>query len=607
MDDRLRQIKNFKSQNSDCGQAPIRIEVSRDHLTAYLFVTPGYVPTISEITEALNAEGIVYGIKDEEKISVFISNIELYDHTMIIATGRPFTHGRDASIEYLFEYDDRSSTDAVSDRGRDRIDFKRIGIISSVRRGEPIARKIPAVQGEVGITVYGQELPGEWGIDIHIEAGANVSTSENKREFIAEIDGAPIINNGLLRVDPIHIIESDVDYRTGNIKFDGTVAVKGSIMDEFEVEAAGDIIVENTIQAARVVAGGNIIVKRGILTRGKGLVRAEGSVYAKFIENSVVEAEGNVLVETAILNSSVNCNGRVVALTEEGAIIGGRILASDRIVTRNLGSTAHVATYTQVGYRYEMQRRYINELLKLRAVQAKLNEFQKSYENIVRTGMGLEKLGEIRGKIVQLVRVQKQMQEDIPEIAAHRIFNQYAMIEVENNVYPGSSINIGDTCYTVKTETRFASFKWDPNDKLVYMSSFDTTGIGVSDSDNNPRTVLIIDDSKSVRKSLRMIFERINYRVVDEAEDGEIGIQKYRQFRPSLVTCDISMVNLNGIETLKAIRSENNNAKVIMISSNKDKKKVYDCIANGAADYILKPFMPSKVIAVVNSISESNL
>ncbi|HOO57589.1 MAG TPA: FapA family protein [bacterium] len=592
------------SQNSpDTILDKLEIDVSRDHFTAYLRVKQGAEPGLEDIKKRLKNERITYGIKDYEKVSIFLDNMDLYDNTLIIASGKPFTNGNSAKIEFRFEADSRSEIDEHLG-GESSIDFRRVGTISSVRKGDVVAVKTPAEQGEEGITIYGQTLPGEWGMDVILSAGPNVSLSKNGMEYISEIDGAPIVSNGMIRVDPIYIIEGDVDYSTGNITFDGTIAVKGSILDGFEVNARGDIIVENTIQSARVVAGGDIVVKRGILTRGKGLVSAEGNIFAKFIENSVVESENNIVVENAIMNSRVYCNGRIIAMTEEGSIIGGQLIAHDRIICKNLGSPAHPTTVVQVGFKYDVQKKYIEASTKFRQVQKQIRQIQKNYEYVSKTDSNdLDKLGELRGKMIKLIKVQDQMKEDLAEIAARRVFNQFSMIEIEQALYQGVHVLIGDSRYQVQKEAKYASFKWDSEDKSMYLTSFDETGQGLrKGSSSKARTVLIIDDSKSVRKTLGMILERMGLSVVDEAEDGEIGVEKYKQHKPTIVTCDIAMVNMNGIETLKEIRKLNPNAKVVMISSNRDKNKVLDCVMNGAKDYVLKPFVPARVTTIIKTV-----
>jgi uncharacterized protein len=586
--------------------APMEIEVSRDHFTAYLHVKPGVHPTYEDVMRLLQAEKITAGIKDSEKIRLFLENTDLYDNTLIIASGKPFTLGTDAQIKYYFETDSRNEAEEDV-AGRQKIDFRNVGSIVSVKAGDVIAAKVPAVQGEGGVTIYGQNLPGEWGMDVTLKAGENVKMSASGLEYIAEVGGAPIISKGTIRVDPIYIVDGDVDYSTGNITFHGTVAIRGSILDGFEVAASGDVIVENTIQSARVSAGGDVVVKRGILTREKGLVTADGNIYAKFIENATVECEGNVVVETAILNSRVYSNNRVIAMQNDGTIIGGRVIAFDRIICRNLGSTVHTTTIAQVGYRFEVQRKYLDGLARLHAVQKQIKEIQKNYEYVsAAKSEDMDRIGKLRGDMVKLVRIQDQMKEDLTELNNGRIFNQFAMVEVEQTIFPGVNILIGDIRHSVGKEATYASFKWDSDQKNIYLASFDESGQGALKSTSaKAKTVLIIDDSKAVRKTLRMILEKIGLKVLDEAEDGAIGVEKYKQLRPTLVTCDIMMVNMNGVETLREIRKENSKQRVVMISSIRDKSKILDCVMAGASDYILKPFVPSKVITVIKNVLES--
>ena len=87
-----------------------RIEVSRDHFTAYLHVNPTVRQgdlNSREIRLALASAGITHGVKDNERIETFLENLELYDHTLIVASGKPFTQGEDARVEFLFETDAR--------------------------------------------------------------------------------------------------------------------------------------------------------------------------------------------------------------------------------------------------------------------------------------------------------------------------------------------------------------------------------------------------------------------------------------------------------------------------------------------------------------------
>lgn len=109
-------------------------------------------------------------------------------------------------------------------------------------------------------------------------------------------------------------------------------------------------------------------------------------------------------------------------------------------------------------------------------------------------------------------------------------------------------------------------------------------------------TVVVVDDSKMSRKILRNILEEAGYAVVAEATDGEEGIATYMQYRPDILTLDITMPNMDGIEALKEIMSADKNARVIMISAAGQQQKIIEALKIGAEKFITKPFEPNDVI-----------
>jgi two-component system chemotaxis response regulator CheY len=108
--------------------------------------------------------------------------------------------------------------------------------------------------------------------------------------------------------------------------------------------------------------------------------------------------------------------------------------------------------------------------------------------------------------------------------------------------------------------------------------------------------VLIVDDASFIRASLKMVLERNGYQVVGEAENGSVAVAKYNELKPELVTMDITMPEMDGITALRAIKSIDPNAKVIMISAMGMEDKVKDAILSGAAGFIVKPFNEDQVI-----------
>lgn len=116
------------------------------------------------------------------------------------------------------------------------------------------------------------------------------------------------------------------------------------------------------------------------------------------------------------------------------------------------------------------------------------------------------------------------------------------------------------------------------------------------------KRVLIVDDAAFMRTSIRRMIENDNYSIVGEAENGSEAVAKYKQLEPDIVTMDITMPVMNGIEATKAILAEYPNANIIMISAMGQETYVKEAILNGAKNFIVKPFKSDTVLKVLGSI-----
>ena len=115
-------------------------------------------------------------------------------------------------------------------------------------------------------------------------------------------------------------------------------------------------------------------------------------------------------------------------------------------------------------------------------------------------------------------------------------------------------------------------------------------------------TVLVCDDAIFMRTMISDILSGAGYEVVGEAETGVQAIERYRNLRPDLVTMDIVMPNVNGIEALKKIRELDPNARVIMCTAVGQENMVRAAIMSGAKGYIVKPFQAPKVLEEVQKV-----
>lgn len=120
--------------------------------------------------------------------------------------------------------------------------------------------------------------------------------------------------------------------------------------------------------------------------------------------------------------------------------------------------------------------------------------------------------------------------------------------------------------------------------------------------------VLIVDDSKTSRKFLRNMLEDAGHEVVSEAVNGVEGVEKFRLYKPDVVTMDITMditmPVMDGIEAVREIIEIDPGAKVIMVTAAGQKTNMVEALKRGAADFIQKPFDSAVIINTIEKVLE---
>jgi len=111
--------------------------------------------------------------------------------------------------------------------------------------------------------------------------------------------------------------------------------------------------------------------------------------------------------------------------------------------------------------------------------------------------------------------------------------------------------------------------------------------------------ILVVDDAAFMRMMIKDILAKNDFEVIGEAADGAQAVEKFQELSPDLVTLDITMPEMDGIEALKKIREIDPNARVIMCSAMGQQAMVIDAIQAGAKDFIVKPFQADRVVEAV--------
>lgn len=116
------------------------------------------------------------------------------------------------------------------------------------------------------------------------------------------------------------------------------------------------------------------------------------------------------------------------------------------------------------------------------------------------------------------------------------------------------------------------------------------------------KSILVVDDAAFMRMMIKNILTKEGYNVVGEAENGKEAVTLYEKLKPDLVTMDITMPEMDGIEGVKAIRQTDPEARIVMCSAMGQQAMVMEAIQAGAKDFIVKPFQQERILQAIERV-----
>ena len=155
-------------------------------------------------------------------------------------------------------------------------------------------------------------------------------------------------------------LAAKVEYKVGNVKVEGDVEIEGIVKSRFHVEATGDVLIGGSVERnASVTAGGNVVVQRGIVG---ARVKAGGNLYARFAQESELEAGGDLLMRNYLQDCEVSVIGKAVVQGNEGGerqlcLLGGTLFAGSEIEAASIGSAFGRKTRVVVGISVDIEKR----------------------------------------------------------------------------------------------------------------------------------------------------------------------------------------------------------------------------------------------------------
>ncbi|MDR0641096.1 MAG: FapA family protein [Treponema sp.] len=412
----------------------------------------------------LHSNKVYHGI-NEDAVNKQVDK-PLYQELVILAEGDKPVDGRDAYIQYNFETD--KSKVRLQEGSNGRVNFKDLNIIQNVVENQPLAIRIAAQQGKSGKNIRGVLLPAKDGKNIPLPLGKNVHVADDGVTILADISGQVLVVNNKINVEPVYTVDGGVNLKSGNIEFLGTVIINGDVEDGFFVKAAGNIEVNGTVEKAELVSDGDIIVTQGITGKGEGTVRAGHSVWAKFIENALVESGDLVVVSDGIINSRVDAAHRVLCQGKRAAVVGGRVRACEEINAKTLGSPmSGTETILEAGFDPKLTTRQFQLTERKEKLRKQFEELQRNIQTLInirkqRKALPEDKeaaLAEFMSQRQSLIGNIKKTDEDLLKVQG--ILDKTdvnARVSASAKVFPGVRIQIRDIREDIRTEYKAVTF-----------------------------------------------------------------------------------------------------------------------------------------------------
>lgn len=325
----------------------LRLELDEGYTFAHLEIERGVggVSSKSDILSELKARGVVFGIH-EENVGKIADRLKADDvragERICVASWRP-PQPAIADSYALIEPETEEGTNHTED-SKGRVDFKEVKTIYVVVEGELVARLVPGEDGLAGCKLNGARVEIEPSEDESQRLGDGVNFDAANGLVYATRSGRPAIVDNVLDVLQVYEVEGDVDFSIGNVRFDGHVVVRGSILDEFELECKS-LEVHGTVGAATIYCATDAALHGGVNGNGKCRLYVGGRCEVKYLNQVIAHVGGDLIVERGITNSQIICWGTM----EANRVVGGRSAARLGYTIEDLGSELGVVTIVAPG------------------------------------------------------------------------------------------------------------------------------------------------------------------------------------------------------------------------------------------------------------------
>lgn len=456
--------------------AHLRIIIAEDEMSADAQIFAAYGGThvsANQIVKSAQDQGVTFGF-DKKKLVELAGRASKgppgHEFQETIAFGKEPINGTNAKFEQLVPcFKDRILKPQVADEKSDKVDMRNLGVLVSVKPGDPVMRKIPYTKGQKGQTVTGTVMETIDGQDAELIAGSGTEISpKDPYLLLATITGLPRKMDNGMGVEDIFEVPI-VDVSTGNIDYEGSVVVNGDVGEGMTVKAKGDVNITGFVDSATIIAEGDVVIGKSAIGRHmegahdeaeySTLIKANGSVFIRHAQYIDVICSGQAVIEKQLLHSRITAKSVLVGSEENpnGKVIGGSMNLIESLKAGVLGAPA--GSHASIRFN-QLFDKIVNKREQLRANIEEQKHIMEDIKTAVEHIKELPNSEEKKSLLTESIH----SFEKHKKIQAHLVAKNKALeqkqkalfsdckVEIKERIYPGIDFAFGNDKTRTKRE-----------------------------------------------------------------------------------------------------------------------------------------------------------
>ncbi|MEI7840607.1 MAG: FapA family protein [Methylococcaceae bacterium] len=500
--------ETFEMQIGERRDATAELFVSENKMKATLALTAnfgGNPITLEDVQKLLEIKNIIWGVVPNETIEAALAKQRSVD--LVIAKGLDPIAGIDAQFQNLMRVDTHEHKPLIHEDGS--VDYRELGDIFMVHKGDVLMRRIPAIPGTKGCNVFGEIINPTGGADIPFSADKKgiFLNPEDENQLLSALTGQPIlVPNGIVVLSVLTV--KNVDFSSGNVRFDGSVVVLGDVETGMKVYALEDITIDGSVADAQIecmgnllvkgsvtgnsqlIANGNVVVKGGIQgfqeqvidsmsedeacgSTNTAKIITHGSASVGFAENFSIEAGVDIVVEKYAMNCYLMAENKIVTGAKnsgkKSSILGGMTWAMMLVKGTILGANSGIKTVIQVGSNPYLQKRVTTIKNTIIANAKKQEDIEKilGFISVHPKKGDPEMLEKLHHNLSKLVIEENMNRCQLKELVSNMAIIEDAKVIAERGVYTGTEIKINRVLWVAQENRGKSVFRVENREMTI--------------------------------------------------------------------------------------------------------------------------------------------